>query len=141
MNSKVIIYDFGTCRIRHELQHGGGVIRLVWHPNNIVLITGCLDGCVYLWDGRTGELLKQLNGHTVVIYTGFHEQDMLLDMSVVVDKNKTYISTVSDDKTCQVFRVEIQWVCLFVCQTNTDVQEHSCIFYCRVFCNIVCEEI
>lgn len=97
MNSKVIIYDFGTCRIRHELQHGGGVIRLVWHPNNIVLITGCLDGCVYLWDGRTGELLKQLNGHT----------DMLLDMSVVVDKNKTYISTVSDDKTCQVFRVEI----------------------------------
>ena len=73
MNSKVIVYDFGTCRIRHELQHGGGVIRLVWHPNNIVLITGCLDGCVYLWDGRTGELLKQLNGHTVVIYTGFHE--------------------------------------------------------------------
>ena len=73
MNSKVIIYDFKTCRIRQELQHGGGVIRLAWHPNNIVLITGCLDGCVYLWDGRTGELLKQLNGHTVIHCTGFHE--------------------------------------------------------------------
>ena len=32
---------------------------------------------------------------------------MLLDMDVVVDKNKTYICTVSDDETCQVFRVEI----------------------------------
>ena len=29
-------------------------------------------------------------------------------MDVVVDKNKTYICTVSDDKTCQVFRFEIE---------------------------------
>ena len=65
MNSKVIIYDITTNRTRQELQHNGGVIRMAWHPNNIVLITGCLDGCVYIWDGRTGELLKQLNGHTV----------------------------------------------------------------------------
>ena len=65
MNSSVFIYDYGTNQIRHELHHDGGVIRLFWHPNNVVLLTGCLDGCVYVWDARSGELLEKLNGHTV----------------------------------------------------------------------------
>lgn len=65
MNGTVIIYDYQANLIRQTLPHNGGVIRMVWHTNNVVLITGCLDGCVYVWDGRTGELLQQLNGHTV----------------------------------------------------------------------------
>ena len=63
----VMLYDVGSSRVRAEMKHNGGVIRMVWHPNQVVLITACLDGCVYLWDGRTGQLLKQLNGHTVGI--------------------------------------------------------------------------
>ena len=65
MNGVVMLYDVGSSRVRAEMKHNGGVIRMVWHPNQVVLITACLDGCVYLWDGRTGQLLKQLNGHTV----------------------------------------------------------------------------
>ena len=65
MNSSVILYDYAANRIRQELKHNGGVVRMKWHPNKVVLITACLDGCVYIWDGRDGKLLKQLNGHTV----------------------------------------------------------------------------
>ena len=48
---------------------------MLWHPNNFVgsgsegdaqvLVTGCLDGCVYLWNGRDGSLIHKMNGHTV----------------------------------------------------------------------------
>ena len=67
MNGTVIIFDYQGNMIRQTLNHNGGVIRMAWHPNGIILITGCLDGCVYVWDGRTGELIQQLNGHTVWI--------------------------------------------------------------------------
>lgn len=65
MNSTAIVYDYQTSSVRHELKHDGGVIKLAWHPNGIVLITGCLDGCVYLWNGRDGSLIHKMNGHTV----------------------------------------------------------------------------
>ena len=65
MNSRVIVYDYQTRSVRHELKHDGGVIKLAWHPNGIVLVTGCLDGCVYLWNGRDGSLIHKMNGHTV----------------------------------------------------------------------------
>ena len=65
MNSTVIVYDYQTSCVRHELKHDGGVIKLAWHPNGIVLVTGCLDGCVYLWNGRDGSLIHKMNGHTV----------------------------------------------------------------------------
>ena len=65
MNGTVIIYDYDTNRIRQELQHNGGVIRMRWHPNTFVLVTGCLDGCIYVWDARNGRNLYTLSGHTV----------------------------------------------------------------------------
>ena len=65
INSTVIVYDYQTSSVRHELKHDGGVIKLAWHPNGIVLVTGCLDGCVYLWNGRDGSLIHKMNGHTV----------------------------------------------------------------------------
>ena len=64
-DSTVIVYDYQTSSVRHELKHDGGVIKLAWHPNGIVLVTGCLDGCVYLWNGRDGSLIHKMNGHTV----------------------------------------------------------------------------
>ena len=65
MNGTVIIFDYQGNMTRQTLNHNGGVIRMAWHRNGIILITGCLDGCVYVWDGRTDELIQQLNGHTV----------------------------------------------------------------------------
>lgn len=53
MNGNVLIYDYDTNRIRQELKHNGGVVRMKWHPNNVVLVTGCLDGCIYVWDVRS----------------------------------------------------------------------------------------
>ena len=32
MNSTVIVYDYQTSSVRHELKHDGGVIKLAWHP-------------------------------------------------------------------------------------------------------------
>ena len=65
MNGNVLIYDYDTNRIRQELRHNGGVVRMKWHPNNVVLVTGCLDGCIYVWDVRLGRNLYTLSGHTV----------------------------------------------------------------------------
>ena len=65
MNGNVLIYDYDTNRIRQELKHNGGVVRMKWHPNNVVLVTGCLDGCIYVWDVRSGRNLYTLSGHTV----------------------------------------------------------------------------
>lgn len=97
MCGTVIIYDYDSNRIRQEIKHNGGVIRMVWHPNNFTLVTGCLDGCVYVWDARTGRNLYKLSGHT----------DILLDMDIFVQDKTLYIASVSDDKTCQLFRVRV----------------------------------
>ena len=47
MNGSVIVYDYdvnrvGTARwsereVRQELKHNGGVVQMLWHPNNFVL--------------------------------------------------------------------------------------------------------
>ena len=65
MNGSVLVYDYDTNRIRHELRHNGGVVKVLWHPNAFVLVTGCLDGCIYVWDARSGRNLYTLSGHTV----------------------------------------------------------------------------
>ena len=101
MCGTVIIFDYDSNRIRQEIKHNGGVIRMMWHPNNFILVTGCLDGCVYVWDARTGRNLYKLSGHT----------DLLLDMDIYIQDKMLYIASVSDDKTCQIFRVRV-YICL-----------------------------
>ena len=101
MCGTVMVYDYDSNRVRQELKHNGGVIRMKWHPNHFVLVTGCLDGCIYVWDARSGRNLYKLSGHT----------DLLLDMDIYVKDKMLYVASVSDDKTCQMFRIRISTVC------------------------------
>ncbi|KAK8827772.1 hypothetical protein WA556_000741 [Blastocystis sp. ATCC 50177/Nand II] len=97
MDGTVIVYDYDVNRVRQELKHNGGVVQMLWHPNNFVLVTGCLDGCIYVWDARNGRNLYTLSGHT----------DLLLGMDIFVRESMLFIASVSDDKTCQIFRVRV----------------------------------
>ena len=38
-------------------------------------------------------------------------QDLLLDMDIFVKEHMLYVASVSDDKTCQIFRVRVLSVC------------------------------
>lgn len=49
-----------------------GVVKLKWHPSSPLLFTACLDGCVRLWDGRTGSCEREFKGH----------RDGILDMAI-----------------------------------------------------------
>ena len=90
---------------------------MLWHPNNFVgtlgesdaqvLVTGCLDGCIYVWDARNGRNLYTLSGHTVGTKGEGEGKDLLLGMDIFVRENMLFIASVSDDKTCQVYRVRV----------------------------------
>lgn len=101
---------------------------MLWHPNNFVgtveennvqvLVTGCLDGCTYVWDARNGRNLYTLSGHTVGSNAGCEWQDLLLGMDIFVRENMLFIASVSDDKTCQIYRVRVCPVCNKHAQTT-----------------------
>ena len=58
-----------------------------------------VEGLLYIWDARTGQLLKTLAGHT----------DMILDVALVpvVEGNTVAeLLTASDDESVRLFRVD-----------------------------------
>jgi WD40 repeat protein len=40
-----------------------GVVKLLWSPASQLVFTGCLDGKVRAWDGRTGNCERVFEGH------------------------------------------------------------------------------
>lgn len=52
---------------RHaEFEHPRAVQTFAWSPAGALMATGCLDGVVRLWDADTGELLQELEGHSLL---------------------------------------------------------------------------
>ncbi|CAH0473286.1 unnamed protein product [Peronospora belbahrii] len=93
------IWDLATNQCRHVCRHPAGVIKLLWHPLQPIVYSCTVEGLVYAWDARTGELLKTLAGHT----------DMVLDMAFVpaIEGNSvTGLLTASDDESVRLFCVE-----------------------------------
>ncbi|RKP26065.1 WD40-repeat-containing domain protein [Syncephalis pseudoplumigaleata] len=92
LDGTVNLWDITTYRLRHTLQHDDAVIRVRWVPGTTWLVTCSADGSVRLWDGLTGQLLKQWLGH----------QETILDFAVSCDK-RTLVSG-GDDGVALVFR-------------------------------------
>jgi WD40 repeat protein len=59
-DGKVTVWDIATRRAVRVLDHTTGVHRMVWSPDGALLASGCLDGVVRVWDGRSGEELYAL---------------------------------------------------------------------------------
>ncbi|CAH0487485.1 unnamed protein product [Peronospora farinosa] len=93
------IWDLATNQCRHVCRHPAGVIKLLWHPAQPILYSCTVEGLVYVWDARTGQLLKTLAGHT----------DMVLDMTFVPAFDGVPVAgllTASDDESVRLFRLE-----------------------------------
>ncbi|KAI9595074.1 WD40-repeat-containing domain protein [Syncephalis fuscata] len=92
LDGTVNIWDTTTFRLRHTLQHEDAVIRTRWVPSTTWLITCSADCTVRIWDGLTGQCLKEWHGH----------QETILDFAISCDK-KTLV-TGADDGVALVFR-------------------------------------
>ncbi|CAB3230877.1 unnamed protein product [Arctia plantaginis] len=70
----------------------GGVTKMIWIKN--YLLTGCLDGSIRAYDGRSGEMVLQLTGH----------RSEVLDFCYNAKQN--VILTTSDDSTARIFTLK-----------------------------------
>lgn len=74
------------------------MIKLVWHPIQPIVYTATVEGLIYVWDARNGQLLRTLAGHT----------DMILDMTFVPPTENappTRLLTAGDDEYVRLFAV------------------------------------
>ena len=67
------------------------ITRMVFHPTQPLVFTGCLDAVVRCWDLRTGGMVRQYGGHMASI------QDL------AVSPDGSMILSGSDDNTAKVF--------------------------------------
>eukprot|EP01038_Epipyxis_sp_PR26KG_P009821 gene9821-13214_t len=68
-------FDSKLCSMRVE----GAVNSVSFSPNGLLIASGSEDGCVRVWEGRTGELLSVMKGHSgAVSSVAFSPNDTLI---------------------------------------------------------------
>ncbi|KAJ8729329.1 hypothetical protein PYW08_000910 [Mythimna loreyi] len=96
LTGAVCIWDVPRQMIRHHCAKSddavGGVTKMVWVKNH--LITGCLDGSIRVYEGRTGERSQTLTGN----------RSEVLDLCY--NPKESLILTTSDDGTARIFKYE-----------------------------------
>ncbi|KAJ2953729.1 hypothetical protein O0L34_g1352 [Tuta absoluta] len=99
LNGSVNIWDVTRQMVRHQCmkttdEDHAGVTKMFWVKNH--LVTGCLDGSLRAFEGRTGERSLILTGH----------RSEILDLSFN-SKENVLLST-SDDGTARIFKYEVK---------------------------------
>lgn len=92
------IWDLSSYSCRHVCQHPAGITKVLWHPNQPIVYTSSVEGLVYVWDARSGQLLKKFGGHT----------DTILDMAFITEPgNAVPIGLLAggDDESMRLFPV------------------------------------
>jgi len=84
--------------------HPGGIVALQWAsgPGADHLLVSCscaTDGISKLWDGRSGECLREFSGH---------QRLPVLSIDALVVGNELVVITASDDDTCKLFRHNLE---------------------------------
>lgn len=93
LEGRISLWDVGKQAVRTECEKAddmSGVTRMLWAPGHN-LMCSTLGGNVKVFDGRTGQLKRTLEGHTSEIY------------DLVYDKKRSLLLTTSEDKTAKVF--------------------------------------
>ncbi|XP_041478059.1 angio-associated migratory cell protein-like [Lytechinus variegatus] len=94
LNGMLSIWDIPTQKLRHQCDHGAGIVRLAWDVETPMIFTAGLDGMVKLWDSRSAEKVASWTGH----------QGEILDLAISRDGNT--IVTASGDTSARVFKVQ-----------------------------------
>lgn len=93
MDGKLIVWDVPSSTPRVVCEHPEGITRMICHPLEPIVFTGCIDGIVRAWDVRTGTCTRSFHGH----------QDAIQDLAISVDG--THVLSGSEDQTARVFYV------------------------------------
>ncbi|EPS71726.1 hypothetical protein M569_03033, partial [Genlisea aurea] len=93
LDKKLVIWDQQSTSPRCICEHEEGVACLVWLGRGRYVATGCLDGMVRIWDGLSGNCLRELHGHSDAI------------QGLGVSGNGDFLVSVSIDGTARAFEV------------------------------------
>lgn len=95
LNGALTIWDISTQTLRHMCQHEAGIVRVKWDPSGSTnVFTAGLDGCIRLWDARSGQIVTTWVGH----------RGEILDMAI--GRDGTTVVTASGDTTARVFTLQ-----------------------------------
>lgn len=92
VSGDVMIFDSNTWKVRKTLKCGDAVTKIEFLKKSPVFLVSSMDGKVYKWDARTGELLHQCVGHHMGV----------LDFSI--DCSGEGLVTAGDDGVSLVFK-------------------------------------
>ena len=84
------VWDISTQRLRYECAHPSGLSQIIWDDSDII-IASTLNGELKQYNGKSGNLIKQLNGN----------YGSILDF--VVNKDSTLIITGGDDHVARIY--------------------------------------
>ncbi|CAK1602992.1 unnamed protein product [Parnassius mnemosyne] len=98
LNGAVTIWDVGRQMIRHHCSKSeddvaAGVTKMFWVKDH--LVTGCLDGSIRVYEGRSGERSLMLTGHWSEI------------LDLCYNEKENLILSSSDDGTARIFKYEL----------------------------------
>ncbi|KAJ8683408.1 hypothetical protein QAD02_019200, partial [Eretmocerus hayati] len=94
LNGEIFIWDIARKAIKHKIDQGSGVTKLLWKANSTLLFSASLDGILRCYEGRSGECIRTFLGHT---------EDIL---DVCISRDQKFILTTSDDTTARLFQID-----------------------------------
>lgn len=92
VSGDVMIFDSNTWKVRKTLKCKDAVTKIIFLNNSPIFLVSSMDGKVYKWDARTGELLHECVGHHMGV----------LDFSI--DCSGERLITAGDDGVALVFK-------------------------------------
>lgn len=92
LNGEICIWDIARQAIRHKTTVNYSITKMYFGANALLFVS-CVDGFVYVYSGRTGELLTSLTGHQAAV------------MDITLTNDSSLLLTTSDDGTSKVFDV------------------------------------
>ncbi|XP_011501575.1 PREDICTED: angio-associated migratory cell protein [Ceratosolen solmsi marchali] len=93
VNGYIFIWDVSRKILRHKIDQGSGVAKLLWKENTFLIFSAGLDGILRCYDSRTGGCVHTFLGHT---------EDIL---DICISKDGKTILTTSDDTTARIFEI------------------------------------
>lgn len=92
VSGDVFIFDTNTWKVRRALKCGDAITKLTFIESTPILLGSSMDGKVYKWDARTGELLYTCVGHHMGV------------LDFAIDSSKERLITAGDDGVALVYK-------------------------------------
>ena len=67
-DGQLLVFDMQSGQVRQTFKHTAGVTNAKWLPKSHVISSCSDDGTVRLWDTRSGECMRTLQGHTDTVF-------------------------------------------------------------------------